>query len=151
MDAVFLLQADHQTIRNYFERIRAAEHLKDVRALFQGLRDELNLHTRVEETFFYPLFRSRRGFETLVDESYQDHQEIRDILTEIDDMPARSTEIVDRILSLQHRVDLHLQKEETDFLARVRDACTPDELEELGRQMEEMKNHERPRIHQEAA
>src|ERR1044071_4796944 len=53
MNAIDLLKADHDRIEELFERFK--ENEEDSHAtLFKQIRNELDTHTHIEETIFYP-------------------------------------------------------------------------------------------------
>jgi iron-sulfur cluster repair protein YtfE (RIC family) len=72
MDALELLKEDHLKVKELFEQAQNTEGEKAKRKIFDEIQSELETHTRIEETIFYPAMekheeaerygaRSRRG------------------------------------------------------------------------------------------
>jgi hemerythrin superfamily protein len=53
MDPFELLKKDHETVSKLFDRIEAASGKAKLN-LFRQIESELEVHTHIEETIFYP-------------------------------------------------------------------------------------------------
>ena len=53
MNAIELLKADHDKVDALFEKVKADEDA-DHRGTFEQIKAELDVHTHIEETIFYP-------------------------------------------------------------------------------------------------
>ena len=138
MDALELLQSDHQRVSELFEQLHQASDLDQKRDVFEMIRDELTAHAEMEETLFYPLFQSREGFGDLIEESMDDHAEMKDLIEEIDSLDDES-ELADRFDELQETVDDHVAQEENTLFPKVRQVLNAEEINELGDRMMEFK------------
>lgn len=134
MDALEMLKADHQRVSELFDQLQQADDIDQKRDIFELIRDELNTHADLEENYFYPLFKSKEGFEDLIDESYDDHAEVRDLIEEIDSLDDES-ELEDRFDELQEVVDGHVNEEEHDLFPKVRKAMDQEALDKLGEEL----------------
>src|SRR5437899_2510588 len=83
MDPIELLKADHRKVENLFKLAEKGRTGDERRAVFQQIRSELEQHTRVEETIFYPAFSQYESFDEILDDSYQEHQDIQDMIDEM--------------------------------------------------------------------
>jgi hypothetical protein len=54
MDALELLKQDHQRVKKLFEQSERTKDTKQQKQMFKEIKSELDLHTRIEETIFYP-------------------------------------------------------------------------------------------------
>ncbi len=131
MDALELLKADHQRVSELFDQLQQADDIDQKRDIFESIRDELTAHADIEENYFYPLFKTKEGFEDLIDQSIDDHSEMRDLMEEIDSLDDES-ELEDRFEELQEIVDEHVAEEENDLFPRVRKTMDEPALAKLG-------------------
>lgn len=134
MDALELLKNDHQRVSELFDQLQQAEDMDHKRDIFELIRDELNAHADIEEHYFYPLFAEKEGFEDLIDESLDDHAEVKDLIEEIDSIDDES-ELQDRFDELQEVVDEHVTEEEHELFPKVRKALDEAALAKLGEEL----------------
>ncbi|HUP57725.1 MAG TPA: hemerythrin domain-containing protein [Bdellovibrionota bacterium] len=136
MDAIDLLKSDHRKVENLFNLTRQAQTVDEKRAIFRKVKAELEAHARVEETIFYPAFSQYESFDDILDESYQEHQDIQDMLVEMEDMQD-DEEFQDMIEDLREEVEHHVHEEETVFFPKVRDVMDQQELDRLARMIQD--------------
>ena len=53
MNAIDLLKDDHNKVSLLFQKVKATEE-GEHKALFEQINEELEVHTHIEETIFYP-------------------------------------------------------------------------------------------------
>jgi hemerythrin superfamily protein len=138
MDALELLKADHRRVSELFDELQQANDIDQKRDIFESIRDELTAHADIEETYFYPVFIDKEGFEDLIDESIDDHSEMRDLFEEIDSLDDES-ELEDRFEELQEVVDGHVSEEENELFPKVRKIMDAEALAKLGEEMQAAK------------
>jgi hemerythrin-like domain-containing protein len=135
MDAIQLLKDDHQKVRDLFEQLEQITDDAEQQSLFEQIRDELTTHAFVEETVFYPALNPYETFTDLLEDSFEDHQEMKDLIAEIEESGVASDEFLDQIEDLRDLVEEHVEVEETELLPKARDVLSADEFERLGRHM----------------
>jgi hemerythrin superfamily protein len=138
MNAIELLKTDHRKVEDLFKRAHQADPLAEKREIFMMIREELDLHTRVEETVFYPAFSQYESFDDLLDESYEEHQDIEDIVDELMRLEDPD-DFQDLLEDLESEVEHHVHMEETQFFPKVRDVMTDEEIERLGMRVQDAK------------
>jgi hemerythrin superfamily protein len=95
-DAIAMLKADHQRVRDLFQEYEAAQDQQAKRDIAEEAFVELEMHAQLEEQVFYPAVEDEtdeQGQE-LVEESLQEHQAVKDLIEELREMgpaPRRST------------------------------------------------------------
>jgi hemerythrin superfamily protein len=77
MTAIELLIEDHRRVNSLFVQIQQASEVKEKQRIFQEIKKELEAHTFVEETVFYPYFSRIDQFKEMIDEAYAEHQEVK--------------------------------------------------------------------------
>jgi iron-sulfur cluster repair protein YtfE (RIC family) len=82
-DAIEMLKADHRRVRALFQRYDETDDQTMKQGIIAELFVELELHTQLEETVFYPAFadETNREGQELVEASLEAHEEI-DVLVE---------------------------------------------------------------------
>ena len=139
MDALELLKEDHQRVSALFDQIAQATLQVDRRRIFEQIRLELETHTYIEETVFYPAFQAKSEFQDLIEEALVEHQEVKDLLQEIEDLDdgKDSEEFEDKIDELIDAVEQHVDEEENDLFPRIEAELDAQSLEELRVRLEE--------------
>jgi len=136
MDALELLKVDHQRVSDLFREAESSDSLKKKRVIFNSIQSELDLHTYIEETVFYPTFRKYPDFENLLSESYAEHAQVKELVSRIQALPAESSELSQKMSQLKQRVEHHVHQEETDLFPRIRKVMKSSEREQLGRHLQ---------------
>jgi hemerythrin superfamily protein len=54
MDALELLKTDHKKVKELFKKAEGNQNEKQQKQLFEQIKTELETHTHIEETVFYP-------------------------------------------------------------------------------------------------
>src|SRR5947199_551284 len=83
-DAIALLKADHQRVKDLFAQYEAAEHVETKRTLAAQVFTELEMHAQLEENVFYPTVNEEtdEGPE-LVKDSLEAHQTMKQLIQEL--------------------------------------------------------------------
>ncbi|HEX8291098.1 MAG TPA: hemerythrin domain-containing protein, partial [Pyrinomonadaceae bacterium] len=79
MNAFQLLKEDHQKVDSIFQQLEpTTERAEKTRTeLFAKLRDELDIHTRVEESVFYPAIKQAAETREMVFEGLEEHHVVK--------------------------------------------------------------------------
>ena len=145
MDALTLLEQDHQKVKKLMGEIEKTTErgTKTREQLFNKLVDELTIHEKIEEQIFYPAVKERattKQLEELVTESYEEHHFVDMVKAEIKNTPFEAEEWAAKFKVMMENIEHHaFEEEEGKMFPKVRRAFKKDELEDLGTQMEELK------------
>jgi hemerythrin superfamily protein len=139
MNAVDLLEKQHREVEELFEEFEGAgENAKKTRErLCRKITDQLAVHAEIEEKLFYPEAK-QENTEEILRESVEEHLAIKRILADLIENDVEDDQFDARMTVLKEQVEHHVEEEEKDLFPKVRKACSKDELEDLGRRMEEM-------------
>ena len=77
MDALELLKQDHQKVKQLFEQCQAAKDKKQQKQIFKEIKTELETHTRLEETIFYPAIEEYEELKDMVLESLRSTSKLK--------------------------------------------------------------------------
>ena len=143
MEAFELLSNDHRSVEKLFAQIEKTDNrgANDREQLFQKLRQELELHTQMEEKIFYPEMKKHKGTKELVEEALEEHGEVKQMLQEIGRLSAEDDQWSEMINELKMSVQHHVQEEEQRMFPAARKALDQSRIDELGRQLQEMKQN----------
>lgn len=144
MNALDLLKRDHDLVKDLFaEYDTLSGDGARKNEIAQTVLSELELHSRIEQDIFYPALRARSGKDgkELVKHSVREHQEIDDLVAELKDADPSDPDFEDKFLDLMEDVEEHFAEEETEMFPKAQ--ILGKDLEEIGRQMQEEKEHSR--------
>jgi len=139
MDAFNLLKEDHRKVEELFEQLESARGQAKMR-VFEQIKMELDLHTHIEEKFFYPALEEPRETHELALEAYEEHDVVKKLLRELSRGKNANEEWQAQAKVLQENVEHHVEEEENELFPKAQSALSEEEIEELGEQMAAEKN-----------
>ena len=140
MNAIELLKKDHKEASGLMDQIEIADKGdRSAKDLFNQLKQALTLHTEMEEKIFYPELKKFDETKDMISEAFEEHQEVKDILAEMSTLSPADDEFMDKFTELRDGVEHHVEEEETEMFPKAEKVLGQSRLQELGRQLEEMK------------
>jgi hemerythrin-like domain-containing protein len=141
-DAIEMLKADHRRVRALFQRYDETDDQAMRQGIVAELFVELELHTQLEETVFYPAFADETNQEgqDLVAASLEDHEDIDVLVEELRGLEADQEAFAAKFQELRTKVEQHVQEEESQMFPQAEQALE-EQLEELRDEMQEIKEH----------
>jgi hemerythrin superfamily protein len=137
-----LLKKDHFNVRSLFSKFdRTGKSSHEKRGeLFVQIRRELQIHSRAEEEIFYPALKALNDEgRRLVSEALKEHKQVDELLTQISRLKPTDKNFEEKMETLIENVDHHVEEEEGEIFRFAEENCSEEQLEELGRQIEERK------------
>jgi len=138
-DAIALLKADHQRVKDLFTQYEATDNVETKRTLAEHVFTELEMHAQLEENVFYPAVNeeTEEGPE-LVQESLSEQETVKTLIQELRSM-AQDTDAFDaKIQELIRNVAHHAEEEEAQMFPLAEEELA-DELDEMKDEMHERK------------
>ena len=135
MDAFELLKADHKKVSALFDELEAATG-KAKLSVFAQIKSELELHTHIEETIFYPALEKREETHDLTLEAYEEHKMVKTLLAKLSRARTANDEWQAQAKVLRENVEHHVDEEENELFDKADEALSDDEIEALGERME---------------
>jgi hemerythrin superfamily protein len=129
MDALELLTQDHQKVKEP----------KKKQQLFDQIETELEIHTHIEETVFYPAMEQHAELKDMVAEAREEHEEVKTLLEELEDLAPDDEEFENKLHLMIENVEHHAEEEEEEMFPKVREICDERSLSQLGKQLEAAK------------
>ena len=138
-DAIAMLKADHQKVRNLFQEYEAASDPRAKREIAEEACVQLEMHAQLEENVFYPAVNEEtdEGPE-LVKESLEEHQTMKDLIQALRDMGPDNKAFDTKFKELIRNVEHHVEEEEREMFPLAEEELEED-MEDLLEEMQELK------------
>src|ERR1051326_458076 len=143
MNAIKLLTEDHKEAMSLIEQLENADNQTGTNPIqtevFNKLKTALTIHTNIEEQVFYPAMEKFEETRDMIREAYREHQEVDRLLNEMSALSPHQEEFQDKLSELKDSIEHHVDEEENDLFPQAEELCGQSRLEEMGRQMEQIK------------
>ena len=130
-DVFQILRTDHQEVSKLMDQIKQADEPQK-QQLFSQLQEELNDHMNLEERFFYPKLEENEDLADLVQDSYADHDDIRQILQQMSEQDFNSEEWQTNCEALEDTKDDHIDVEEEEIFPQAAELMDANVLNQIG-------------------
>lgn len=140
MNAIELLKEDHDRVGKLFELIKADEDA-DHKDTFLQIKGELDVHTHIEETIFYPKLvdDGDEELKKITLEGIEEHRQAKMFLRELAALADDSEKFQPKLKVLMEDIEHHVMEEEGQMFVMVREQFDESTLQELGKEMEKEK------------
>jgi hypothetical protein len=136
MDALKLLEKQHDEVDELFARIESTDDVATKAELFEELADKLAAHAKVEETTFYPAVTAQ-STKDLIIESTEEHLAIKRVLADLLELDPEDDHFDAKLKVMKEEVKHHAREEEEgELFPKVKKLLGADQLEALGAEME---------------
>ena len=138
MKATDLLKKQHKEVKALFKKIEDAEGARERRQLLNEIAIALEGHTVIEEEMFYPAVRGleTQKAEEMVLEALEEHHVVKLVLAELPNVDPEDERFEAKMTVLSELVEHHAAEEEKEMF-KVAQKLGKDELQALGKQMEQ--------------
>jgi hypothetical protein len=145
MDAFALLKADHEKVAGILETIDETTEraVKGREELFTRLKEELDIHARIEEEIFYPAIEDEDETREITLEAYEEHRLVKQLLSELEAEPKDTEEWTAKFTVLKENIEHHVEEEEGAMFKKARTVLSKDDIELLGERLLKAKQEEK--------
>ncbi|WP_171107913.1 MULTISPECIES: hemerythrin domain-containing protein [Streptomyces] len=135
------LVTDHREVEELFGRIEALPPgEKDRKLHADQVTMELVRHSVAEEAYLYPAVREHvPNGDALADKEIDDHSKAEQIMKDLESCDADDPEFDRLIGMLMSEIRAHVADEEENLFPKLRAACSPQALDELGDKIRQAK------------
>lgn len=141
MNALELLKKDHKTVKELFKKAEGNNNEKQQKQLFEQIKTELETHTHIEETVFYPAVAKIDELKDMVLESLEEHKQVKTLLREMENLSNDSEKFEPKLKVLMENVEHHaVEEEEGKMFPKLRKFMNPEMLDQLGEELEAAKD-----------
>jgi hemerythrin superfamily protein len=139
MNAIELLKADHKKVATLFDQVKETESEQEHWKLFNQIKTELEVHTHIEETIFYPRIQQLKELKDMVLEALEEHKQVKTLLREITGLAESNEKLAAKLKVMSENVEHHVDEEENEMFPKVKNVLSEEDLEELGTQLQAAK------------
>jgi iron-sulfur cluster repair protein YtfE (RIC family) len=141
MNPFELLKKDHEKVAGLFEKLDATTEraVKTRDELFTRLKNELDLHARVEETLLYPALQVFDEAADLTLEAIEEHRVVKRLLAELEAEAKNTEEWTAKLTVLKENVEHHVEEEEGELFKIARQVFGKAELADLAKNIQAAK------------
>ena len=143
-DVIEILEHDHREVEQMFselETLRGAS-TDEARSRRKDLTDQVTIelvrHSVAEEVLVYPQVEKKVSAEE-VEHAREEHAEAEETLHRLEKLDADSPAFDDELATLMKEIRHHIEDEEGEMFAHMRQAIDADELRKLGARVEAFK------------
>jgi hypothetical protein len=141
VDPFQLLKKDHKKVSDLLKRLDNTEEsdASTREELFAQVKNELEIHTQIEETIFYPALKEEEETKEITLEAYEEHNAVKTLLQELEETEKDDETWGAKLSVLKENVEHHVEEEEGEMFKKAKKALDKDELQALGDRMNEAK------------
>ena len=145
MNAFNLLKSDHEKVAGILSSIEETTEraVKGREELFTRLKQELDLHAKIEEEIFYPAIEGAEETREVTLEAYEEHRLVKQLLAELEAEPKDTEEWTAKFTVLKENIEHHVEEEEGEMFKNARKVLSEEEVEDLGNRLQAAKNQNR--------
>ena len=138
-DAIAMLLEDHQKVKKLFADYQGVGPRANAKrkTLYERIRRDLELHSDLEESTFYPA--ARAVARDLITEATKEHKAVDKLLTDIGKIEPSNDRFTEMMKELIQNVEHHVSEEEGQLFPKVKSDLGPEKLTELGKKMMDRK------------
>jgi hemerythrin superfamily protein len=145
MDVLELLKQDHKNVKELFEQGRQTEDKQQQKKVFKQIKTELETHTRIEESIFYPAMAEHDKLTDMVLEFLEEHRQVKTLLREMSRLSPGSEKFKPKFKVLMDDVVHHAEEEEGKMFPKIREVINDAKLQQLGEELEAAKHKRLPK------
>jgi iron-sulfur cluster repair protein YtfE (RIC family) len=144
MDAFELLKKDHEKVSGIFEKLEPTTErgIKTREDLFAQLKQELEIHSKIEEQILYPVLKEAEETHDITLEAYEEHNVVKMLLTELEALPKDDETWEAKLTVLKENVEHHVEEEEGEMFKKARKVLSSEQIESLGARLEAAKKEQ---------
>src|SRR5688572_30461441 len=133
-----LIQSSPAKANELFAKLAATTNgaVKTRESLFNELKAELELHSRLEEEHLFPALRKHKETKDLVRAAVNENKQARALLAELDAMWKEGEEFLAKLEELRKSFQQHVRDEKKELLPAVKTALSKEEAQAITEKVE---------------
>ena len=146
------IEADHKHHRELLDKLsETSGDSPERRKMWEEFYYDVKSHAAAEEETFYSKLIAQPMGQDDARHSVHEHQELDDIMEELNDMDMSSPGWLTRFKTLKHDYEHHMEEEEDEIFAKARKVLQGDEDASFAAAFEKRKKAERGLVDKKAA
>lgn len=141
MSVFNILKDDHRKVAKLLDEASETTEraIKGRKELISKIKSELTLHSKMEESIFYPVLKEYKETHELIMESYAEHETIEYLLKQVSSEGPENDEWLAKLTVLKENVEHHVDEEENQLFPKVRKILDQTQLNEMAEKMKRFK------------
>lgn len=137
------IKADHEVHRDLLNKIADTSGDSKTRQLaWNDFFNDVKSHAAAEEETFYSKLMSETWGQDAARHSVTEHQELDDLMEELEEMDMSSPGWLQKFKTLKHDYEHHMEEEEKDVFKRAREVIGEEHNNDFGKSFLERKKQE---------
>ena len=137
MDAINLLEEQHNEVEDLFDKLESATTAVARRKLFEQIGDALAVHAAIEEKIFYPACKTDETSDVLY-EAVEEHLAAKRLIADLIALDAADEHYRAKLIVLKEEIRHHIREERKEIFPKAKKLLDKAQREELGDQMEQL-------------
>lgn len=139
MNAIQFLLKEHNNVRRQFADIESTASFSTRKKMFDALCKELIKHEKMEQQFWYPHFKNDKNMDEKVQHLIAEEKEAASTIKQFEAVSTQ--EHWEKIFEkFKKNIEHHAFEEEHKLFPKVENILSTEQLEKIGKQMQEFKN-----------
>ena len=135
MDAIDLLEKQHRSVEELFDRFGETEDPKERLQLFERIADALAVHAEIEEQVFYPATKGSRT-ESDLREAVEEHLQMKRLIADLLELSPEDPQFEAKMTVLEEEVSHHVEEEEAELFEKARRMLDSEDLDQIADEMQ---------------
>jgi hemerythrin superfamily protein len=140
------IEKDHKKVLDLFKKLASTKSADTCNKVFLELKEELELHSHAEEQVLYAALKEIEATNDIALEAMADHRLVAERCQELADMPKATEEWQEQLQVLRENVEGHIEEEESEIFASVRQSFNDEQLDGLSQRWEEARHRHKSRV-----
>lgn len=132
-----LIRMDHAKVNTLFAEVQATDDAQKLQEYFGQIYKDLSAHSEAEEQVVYPAVRS---YYPNTQDLYQEQAEMKQMLEQIRSLNPSAPNFKENISRLMSAVMHHVQQEENEMFAKIRDNFSDEQQKQMATQFKTVKS-----------
>lgn len=134
MNIITLLKEDHKEVETLLKKLLKSKTAKTRESVFAKIHEALSIHTEFEEKTFYPAVKKTAKAKDLVLESYVEHDLVKVLLSDIQNMSSKDESWKAKITVLQEMIKHHVKEEEKELFPHAKRILDKNQLDAMAKE-----------------
>ena len=136
-----MLKKDHYKVKQILEQMckTQPEDAKKRKELLGQLKEELEMHEKIEERFFYPALQNKERTRQLTLEAYEEHHTVDDLLEKLMQLAPNDERWLAKLTVIKENLNHHIQEEEDRLFLKAEEEIDEQQLDAIAHSAQAMK------------
>ncbi len=131
-----IVHMDHSKVKELFKEIENTDDPQRLTEFFGQLYRDLSIHAEAEESTWYPALLKYDDSVATTEQAYREQEQAKSLLTELKQIGTVTPQFKAKIQTLKYAIQDHVDHEERELFAKLRDHMSEAQLVALGKEFQ---------------